>query len=79
MNAFGILACESLHVSNVCIWRCENAIFLCMLLCAMHTFLFIHLIIDSAVITAAWLPTSTAWSVGKQNTPRVQLGRGRDN
>ena len=61
-NAFGILARESLHVSTVCISRCENKFFVYAFM--RHAHIFIHsvtdLFIDSAVIKEVWLPTSTA-------------------
>ena len=39
-----VLACESLHVCTVCIWRCEHARFCVeVILCAIYTFsFFIH-------------------------------------
>ena len=38
-----ILACESLHVCTVCIWRCEQARFCVeVFLCAIYKFSFIH-------------------------------------
>ena len=37
------LACESLHVCTVCIWRCEHARFCVeVFLCAIYKFSFIH-------------------------------------
>ena len=38
-----VLACESLHVCTVCIWRCEHARFCVeVFLCAIYKFSFIH-------------------------------------
>ena len=38
-----VLACKSLHVCTVCIWRCEHARFCVeVFLCAIYTFSFIH-------------------------------------
>ena len=38
-----VLACESLHVCTVCIWRCEHARFCVeVILCVIYKFSFIH-------------------------------------
>ena len=42
-----VLACESLHVCTVCIWRCEHAKFCGRFLCAIYKFSFIHSFIFS--------------------------------
>ena len=44
------LACESLHVCTVCIWRCEHARFCVDFLCAIYTFSFIHSFITWVLI-----------------------------
>ena len=47
-----VLACESLHVCTVCIWRCEHARFCVeVFLCAIYKFSFIHSFIHSDLLT----------------------------
>ena len=71
-----VLACESLHVFTVCIWRCEHARFYVEVFYALY--INVHSFIHSLLISSARLSTETVPVSLTLPAPSVNLANVRE-